>query len=515
MVVDDDAAAHALARQWLTKEGYVISEATTCDAAWDQIQVHPPDVILLDILFENGPSGWEFLERLRGDHRTAGIPVVVVSIVAELKRGLALGALEVLQKPVSGPELLRAVASLGLSAGAEPVSLLVVDDDPRAVEHVSKRLEQTGMYITRAYGGEEALAALSAGSFGAMILDLMMPDVSGFEVVREVRANPATAQLPIIVLTAKVLDPSERTALEKSVNAVLSKGDWDDREFLRVVRAAVNQRQRQLRPTPGPEHSAPLRAPTPKPDPTLHVLVIDDDAAARELLKLYLEDSGFVVTAAAGAKDALAALAGARPDLITLDPLFEGMGDLFLSEGGGAEHLRGIPVLVVSSADGPETAIGLQARAVLRKPIRRHEFLEVVREVLSGVEQPRPYVIVADDDPNAVKIISSYFSDEAVDIGCAYGGREALALVAERRPDVLILDLMMPDVSGFDVLAQLRGSAATADLPVVILSAMELTAAERASLAKDVQAVLAKAATSRGDLVEQVRKVVPTAGAKR
>ncbi len=514
LVVDDDRAALRLARQWLSKEGYLINEATTCDQAWEHIQSSSPDVILLDILFENGPSGWEFLERLRGAPRVAKIPVVIVSIVAELKRGLALGALEVLQKPVSGADLLRAVEALGLtSSGTDSIHVLVVDDDPRAVEHVTQRIEQRGMLVTRAYGGKEALASLSAGSFSAVVLDLMMPGVSGFDVVREVRANPATAQLPIIVLTAKLLEPSERRALENSVSAVLAKGEWDDTEFLRVVRAAITSRRQGPRAGSAQQLSAPQ--PGPRPEKKPHVLVIDDDVAARDLLRLYLEDAGFAVTAAAGADDAFRQLNGARPDLITLDPLASGQGGLaFVQACSQTEQLRGLPVLVVSRENGPETAIGLGASAVLLKPIRRHEFLAVVQGLLSRGVQRRPYVVVADDDPRAVKLITSYFADGAVDVGCAYGGREALELVTARCPDVLILDLIMPGLSGFDVLAQLRANAATAELPIVILSAQELTPAERAALSEDVQAVLTKATTRRGDLVEQVRRLLASTGVK-
>ena len=515
LVVDDDPAAISLARRWLEKEGYAVEGAETCDAAWAQIRRQPPDAILLDILFENGPGGWEFLERLRNTPEHADIPVVVVSIVADLGRGLALGALQVLQKPVAGTDLLRAVESLGLapSKTGESPRVLVVDDDPRSVEHVSKRLEQAGMSITRAYGGREALAALATGGFSAMVLDLMMPEVSGFDVLRELRANEATADFPIIILTAKVLEPAEREELEKSVHMVLSKEDWDDARFRQIVRGAIRTAvQRKAAGTAGPSH-AHVQVPRldPRPATQSRVLVIDDDPAARDLLRLYLEDAGFAVTLASSAEDAFAKLGGMRPDLITLDLTMPGMdGFGFLAAYGQTEHLRGIPLLVISGAETPEKALAVGAQAVLAKPIRRHEFLQVVRRMLGNLEGRRPYVLVVDDDPKAVKIVTSYFVDEPVEVAGAPGGREALELIRARRPDLLILDLMMPDVSGFDVLAQLRASPGTADLPVVILTAKELTAAERSALAQDVQAVFAKATTGRGDLLEQARRLLGT-----
>jgi PAS domain S-box-containing protein len=263
LVVDDDPAAISLAGRWLEKEGYTVEGAETCDAAWAAICKQPPDAILLDILFENGPGGWEFLERLRNAPEHADIPVVVVSIVADLGRGLALGALQVLQKPVAGPDLLRAVEALGIapSETGESPRVLVVDDDPRAVEHVSRRLEQAGMSVTRAYGGAEALAAVATTGFSAIVLDLMMPGVTGFDVVRELRAQEATAGIPIVIVTAKVLEPAERETLEKSVQALLSKGEWDGGRFLQVIRGAIRtathgEGERHGAPGPG----APARA---------------------------------------------------------------------------------------------------------------------------------------------------------------------------------------------------------------------------------------------------------------
>jgi CheY-like chemotaxis protein len=523
LVVDDDPAAISLARRWLEKEGYEVEGAETCDAAWIEICQRPPDAILLDILFENGPGGWEFLDQLRNAPEHANIPVVVVSIVADLGRGLALGALEVLQKPVAGSDLLRAVESLGLlpgKAGASP-RVLVVDDDPRSVEHVSQRLEQAGLSVTRAYGGKEALAALATDTFSAMVLDLMMPEVSGFDVVRELRASVATADLPVIILSAKVLEPTERAMLGRSVHSVLSKEGWNDRNFLQVIREAIQVSvQRKAK---GGGYSSNMRAEVRRAAPPgakgTRVLAINDDPAARDVLKLYLEDAGFEVIPASSAPDAVKQLEGMRPDLITVDLSKSGMdGAGFLAEYGHCEQLRGIPVLVVSGAGSPRNALAVGAHAVLDKPVLRHELLELVGHMLGDMQGRRPYVLVVDDDPRAVKIVTSYFSDEPVEVAAAYGGREALDLVRARRPDLLVLDLMMPDISGFEVLAQLRTSPDTAALPVVVLTAKELTAAERSALALDVQAVFGKAGTGRGDIVEQARRLLrmdPIIEAKR
>jgi CheY-like chemotaxis protein len=116
---------------------------------------------------------------------------------------------------------------------------LVVDDDPHSVEHVARRLEVAGMSVTRAYAGQEALDALTTNEFAVMILDLMMPKVSGFDIVREVRQRPNHSELPIIILTAKTLEPAERNMLQRNVHAVLSKEDWDGVRFVKEIREAI------------------------------------------------------------------------------------------------------------------------------------------------------------------------------------------------------------------------------------------------------------------------------------
>ncbi len=512
LVVDDDTAAVKLTRRWLENEGYEVEGAGTCDAAWTQIQQRPPDAILLDILFQDGPSGWEFLERLRDDPDHADIPVVVVSIAPDLGRGLALGALQVLQKPVAGVDLLQAVGVLGLipNKGGPAPRVLVVDDDPRSVEHVTRRLERAGISVTRAYGGQEALAALAHDDFSAMVLDLMMPEVSGFEVVRALRAEEATADFPIIILTAKMLEPGERATLERSVHKVLTKDGWEQGKFLQVVREALRaapaRADRRARARPPQE--VPRTGPRPQ-----SVLVIDDDATARELLRLYLEDAGFAVTPAASAEEAFARLDDLRPDLITLDlamPVMDGCA--FLAAFGQSDRVRGIPVLVVSSAQNPQETLALGAHAVLPKPIRRRELLEVVERLLGGGASARPYILVVDDDPRAIEVVTSYFADEPFEVGAAGSGREALERLSARCPDLLILDLMMPDVSGFDVLTQLRDRPETADLPVVVLTAKDLSATERGALARSVQAVFGKATARRRDLVDEARRLLATPG---
>ncbi len=242
---------------------------------------------------------------------------------------------------------------------------------------------------------------------------------------------------------------------------------------------------------------------------THHILVVDDDEACRDLMKLYLENSGFRVSLAESAEQALVAVRATRPDLITLDLAMPGMdGGTFLADYVQTDQLHGIPVLVVSGVVDPERALGFGAHAVLAKPVERHALVDLVQSMLEDRGVSNPYIVVIDDDPNAVELMTSYFATQSVEMRSAVGGAEGLALIEERCPDLVILDLMMPNVSGFEVLAQLRSRPETAHLPVVILTAKELSLGEQSELNSVAQAVFAKGASARGDLVQKVRNLL-------
>jgi CheY-like chemotaxis protein len=172
-------------------------------------------------------------------------------------------------------------------------------------------------------------------------------------------------------------------------------------------------------------------------------------------------------------------------------------------------------MLVVSGVEDPRSAAAVGARAVLPKPVQRHQVLEVVRRLFGEDTTRTPYLLVVDDDPKAVRVVTNYLADLPLEVGAVHGGREALESIAHRRPDLVILDLMMPGMSGFEVLAELGGTPETADLPVVVLSAKDLSSAERATLGKSARAVLGKATTGRGELLEQVRALLGPTTARR
>lgn len=242
LIVEDEYRAADLIRLQLEKEGCRTVCAPTAEIALNMLHEGcNPDLITLDILLP-GMDGWDFLARFKNGSAHAHIPVVIISIVADGNKGMSLGASIVLQKPVSADELAHALADLGFAQPASAATVLVIDDDPKAVEIISTYLEKAGYTVLRAYGGEEGLQVAQSHQPELIILDLMMPGIGGFEIVDTLKSAPKTAQIPIIVLTAKYLSPDDRKALNGSVLQIVEKSQFNHGNFISEVHRALGEK---------------------------------------------------------------------------------------------------------------------------------------------------------------------------------------------------------------------------------------------------------------------------------
>ena len=506
LVEDDDAAAELLAAQ-LRAAGYEPFRVRSAEEAAAVVNGPKPALVVLDILLP-GKSGWSVLQALRADPRTADVPVLIVSIVGaeNHRKGISLGAAEVLQKPVSLAALHKTLEKLGFGArSGGRARVLVVDDDPRAIEVVATALESRGFDVQRASGGQEAIDILHDAPVDLMIVDLMMPEVSGFDVIAHVRADSTLRKLPILVLSAKILTLDEREMLDSNVQGLAQKQGFDAAAFVDAVRSAIASGARARPANHGSERS--VEQPT--------VLVVEDDAPEREILRLYLEDAGYRVIPAADGREALRLLADCQPDLITLDmrtPEIDGVA--FLDALGARPLKRHVPVILISGADEVGERGGLDVDACLRKPIGRHELIETLRNLgLAPGERKR--ILIVDDDPRAVKLLSAHLDAESFDLVAAYGGKEALEIAfSARPPHAVILDLMMPEMDGFQVIEALRSRPETRSLPIVVVTAKTLTDAERASLESSVQEIHQKGRLRAESLRDQLANLLRRARSK-
>jgi PAS domain S-box-containing protein len=244
LVVEDDYKSAELIRVQLEAEGFTVLHAASGEAALILAVQQPLSLITLDIMLPQ-MDGWEFLDRIRQVPTLGSIPVVIVSIVADRNRGFALGAAAVVQKPIARQELYDALVELGLfpRAHGETLKVLVVDDDPQAVELIALGILGLASTVLRAYGGREAIAMARSERPDLIVLDLMMPEVNGFDVVGALIKQPDTARIPILVVTAKDITAEDRAQLNGYVAAIMEKDDFDQAQFTAEVRRAMSGRR--------------------------------------------------------------------------------------------------------------------------------------------------------------------------------------------------------------------------------------------------------------------------------
>jgi CheY-like chemotaxis protein len=229
----------------LEAEGFTVLYAATAEDALVLARQQPLSLITLDIMLPN-MDGWEFLTRIKQSPELRRIPVVIVSIVADPTKGFSLGAAAVMQKPISRQELVESLADIGLLPLSEdaPLRILVVDDDPAAVELTAERIVGMAGTVLRAYGGREAVEMARRTLPDVIVLDLMMPDVSGFEVVAALHERAETASIPILVVTAMQVTLEERARLNGYVTAIMEKGEFGPGQLTDEVRRAMSGRKR-------------------------------------------------------------------------------------------------------------------------------------------------------------------------------------------------------------------------------------------------------------------------------
>jgi signal transduction histidine kinase/CheY-like chemotaxis protein/CHASE3 domain sensor protein len=239
LVIEDDDRAAELIRVQLEAEGLSVLRAPSGEAALDMALQQPLALITLDILLPD-IDGWELLSRIKRMPELESVPVVIISIVAETNKGLSLGASAVFEKPVSRDELHNAIGKLGLyGSNGKQVSVLVVDDDPKAVEIIAAHLPEPDFTVLRAYGGHEGIQAAHQHLPELIVLDLMMPEVNGFDVVESLKTNSNTRHIPILVLTAKNISASDRSALNRHVMNIVEKSEFNHGRFTGEVRRAL------------------------------------------------------------------------------------------------------------------------------------------------------------------------------------------------------------------------------------------------------------------------------------
>ncbi|WP_088891601.1 PAS domain S-box protein [Leptolyngbya ohadii] len=245
LVIDDDPSVRELMCHYLSQDGLEVMTAASGTEGLELARVRRPDVITLDVLLPQ-MNGWEVLSLLKADAELADIPVIMMSIIDDKQQGFTLGASDYLTKPIDYKRLTRLLdryrpqpgrGDTGSNTAEDSIGRVLIAEDDRTTREMFRRmLEKEGWMVTEAENGRVALNLLKQDLPHLILLDLMMPEVDGFQVIHTLRQHPQWRSLPVIVVTAMDLTPHDRNYLSSSVEQVLQKGSYDRDALLHEVR---------------------------------------------------------------------------------------------------------------------------------------------------------------------------------------------------------------------------------------------------------------------------------------
>ena len=360
LIIDDDPMVHQLLRGHLMDGAFEVYSATDGVEGLIAAKDKRPSVILLDLHLPK-LDGWGVLARLKGDAVTANIPVIILSVEEQRARGFSFGACDYLVKPVE-PDMLISVVKKSIRPEAGDV--LVVDDDPATRELVSRSLRRVGFTTVEAANGEEALLRARVVSPAMVVLDLLMPGIDGFEVLRTLRAEGN--QVPILVLTGKTLSAAEQRTLEDGVSHVLAKGGVAIDELVQQAKRLVSSKRSIEKLLP-------------------RILYVEDSPQNRDIVRRYLSHDFEILEAEDGEVGVERAIREI-PDLILMDlslPRIDGWeATRRIKASPGVAH---VPIVAVTAHAGQEERTKAREAGCVEyvtKPVERDHLISVIRRLL-------------------------------------------------------------------------------------------------------------------------------------
>jgi hypothetical protein len=236
LVVDDDPGARILLGRSLSQEGFRVETARDGATGLQRARELRPDIITLDVLMPD-MDGWAVLSALKSDPELAGIPVIMVTVVDEKPMGFALGVAEYLTKPIDRSQL--AAVLRRYAPGGPARTVLVVEDDAAARRVLRGELKKSGWRVIEAANGRIALEELARQPAELILLDLVMPEMDGFEFLEELGKRDGAPRIPVVVITAKDLTDEDRRRLNGGVERVVHKSGHGPEALLAEVRGLV------------------------------------------------------------------------------------------------------------------------------------------------------------------------------------------------------------------------------------------------------------------------------------
>ena len=410
LVVEDDEHFSAVMAASIRKNGIKCLISATGNSALKMAVKYVPSAIIMDIGLPD-ITGLEVFSELKKCDATSHIPVYFISIHDDIHHEETRGAVGYLTKPISQNQLNEAISSLMKASGSEKQTVLIVDDDPVTQEYISPIFKEKGFDVVFSASAEEALRYLGEEKYSGMLLDLMLPGMSGLELLQHISESENIDQPPVIVYSAKDMSDDERNALQRYTKSFISKNSKGADKVLRDVLDNLGDK-RDFTFDSGDEYSGKLdlkvqkRAENTDFNEVLNgkrVLLVDDDTRNIFALSLLLKQIGMTVQIADNGKKALELLDKDHAiDIVLMDimmPIMDGYEAI--KKIREISRLSDLPVIAVTAKamrEDRDHCIEIGANDYLAKPVETTTLFVMMSDVLSKKIKPLLKTVVAETE---------------------------------------------------------------------------------------------------------------------
>jgi len=378
----------------------------------------------------------------------------------------------------------------------ERKTILIVDDEPAVVTMISGYLAAEGYNTLTATSGKQALKLAKIHHPFAITLDVIMPETDGWEVLQELKLNPGTADIPVIIIS---ISDDRETGLALGAVGYITKPVDKDMLISEIFKVGGTQ--------------------------TSSVMVVDDNEIDLKETARIIQDEGINAIVADGGPNCLQLLKKAVPDVIVLDLMMPEIdGFEVLERIRSQSETAALPVIVVTAkdltAEDRRKLTGNVSAILAKSDTTQPVLLAEIKKIFSSLERsPGPVktrdlagdakILLVEDNKSVHIQIKAMLESENYLVDIAENGQEALDYVRHTIPDGIILDLMMPEIDGFEVLEKIRSTKATANIPVLVLTAKDLTPDDLNKLsANNIRQLIHKGDVDRDNLLFKIRQVL-------
>ena len=375
-------------------------------------------------------------------------------------------------------------------------TVLVVDDDPKIVRQISDSLKESGYHIIATTSGTQALRLAQKHKPIAITLDIVMPDLDGWEILQQLKTNPETTNIPVIIIS---ISDEKQTGIALGAVGYITKP---------VNRQLLLREIRKWTSTPS------------------SIMIVDDNPTDREQIADLLRLEQIDVLQAENGVQCLEMLQYHRPDLLVLDLMMPEMdGFQVLNEIRARPEIGDLPIVVVTAKDLTEQdkklLSGKVSLVLTKSTVALPQIYDEIKRILGGIhgemsddqgnrqkKQPNHILMIEDNEISVIQV-KKILEKEGIAVDVAKDGKQALEFIKHTVPDGIILDLMMPEMDGFEVLEKIRGKQETRMIPVLILTAKNLTKADLSRLsANNIQQLVQKGDVNTRELLGKVKQMM-------